>query len=404
MSEGRTVQRQVTIETTPGLAFAAITKASELREWMSDEAWTEPRPGGRYEVRWNSGYRAEGRFIEVEAPRRAIVAWLGTGEPGQTTVQFGVEAVAGGVEVTLVHRGFGVGAEWDKAVAESEAGWTGGLENLKSTLEAGVDLRFARRPFLGIIFDILDAERAAKEGIAAEAGIYVNLAVEGGGARVAGLKKGDVISSIGGIETPGFQELVNALQARRARDVVDVELARGQQRETVQVTLGQRPLQELPVTAEELAEALAQGYKETDGALQAAVEGLTEDEAGRRPAEGEWSVKEVLAHISAVERDQQCFLGVFALDGWLDTGPGNASALAGRLAATLSITRTLQGLVDRFLTDEAETVAYVGSLPVETMAHKARFRRIAQNMLGLPDHTREHIEQLKATIAAVRGT
>jgi uncharacterized protein YndB with AHSA1/START domain/uncharacterized damage-inducible protein DinB len=398
----RQVKHKVVVETTPELAFEAVTKASELREWCSDEAWTEVRPGGRFEVRWNQGYRAEGKFTELDAPRRAAVTWRGSGEPGETAVEFAVEPADGGVEVSVVHRGFGSGDDWDKARAEAEKGWATGLENLKSTVETGTDLRLTRRPFMGILFDLLNAERAAKEGIAAERGIYINDTVEGSGARAAGLGKGDVIVAVGGMETPGINELTAILQARHAGDLIDVELVRGQKRETVQITLGQRSQEAVPDTAEGLAAFAAERYEETDAELKAAVEGLSEEEAGQSPAEGEWSVKQVLAHLSIVERDTQSYLAAIALDGWLDGGQENPTVIPGRLAAALAITPTLQGLLDRYLADEAETVAFLRGLPQETVAHKARFHRIGQTMTGLPGHTREHIEQIRKIVQAVR--
>jgi uncharacterized protein YndB with AHSA1/START domain len=403
MSDERTVKRQVVIDTTPELAFEAVTKASELREWLCDEAWTDARPGGRWEVRWRSGFRAEGKFTALDAPHRAAWTWLGTGEPGPTAVEFTVEPAEGGVQVTVLHSGFGPGAEWDSMLAESEDGWTDGLDNLRSTLETGVDLRFARRPFLGIHFDIMSADRAAKEGIATEQGIYLNEAVQDGAARAAGLGKGDVIVAIGGIETPGYNELLDALSARRAGDVVPVKVVRGRVRETVQVTLGERPSQELPSGAGELADLLAAQYREADAALKAALESVGDQEAGQHPVEGEWSVKEVLAHLSLVERDQHSYLGVFALDGWLDTGPTNPTTIPGRLTAAVSVVPTVDGLLERFLADEAETVEFVRRLPDEVVSHKARFRRIAQNMIGLPEHSLEHIEQIRSTLAAIRG-
>ena len=67
------------------------------------------------------------------------------------------------------------------------------------------------------------------------------------------------------------------------------------------------------------------------------------------------------------------------------------------------MTPTLEGLVERFITDQAETVEIVRGLPETTLAHKARFRRMADFALYGPDHTREHIEQIKGAIAAVRG-
>jgi uncharacterized protein YndB with AHSA1/START domain len=402
MPKKRKIKKTVVVDTTPEAAFEALTQASELREWFSDEAWTAVRPDGRYDVRWNQGYRSDGRFTKLDPPRRATVTWQGTGEPGETKIRFKVKPADEGTQVKVTHSGFGPGHEWDKAVAQSEKGWGAGLENLKSTLETGVDLRLARQPFLGIAPDTLNAERAAKEGIAAEQGIYVLGTVEESGARAAGLAQGDVIVAFGGIETPGLQELGAALRGQAVGDVVDVDLVRGQERETVQVTLGKRPQAEVPDTAEELADLLAEQLKEVDQELKAAVEGLTDEAAEQSPAEGEWSVKQVLAHLSSGERGLHNLLVNWAVNGWLDGGPIGADAVPGQLEAVLAVTPTLQGLLEQYLTDEAQTVAFLRRLPEETVAHKARYRRIGEAVLNGPGHTREHIEQIKTTSAAVR--
>ncbi len=399
----RRVEQTVFIETTPELAFEAVTAASELREWCCDWAWAQTRPGGDYQLRWDSGYWAYGKFLELEAPRRAVLSWQGVDEPGETRVTFNVEPQEEGVAVTLIHGGFGSGEAWDQALAEAEKGWTRGLENLKSTLETGVDLRLVRQPFLGINFEPLDAERAAKEGIAVEQGIYVLGAVEGSGAEAAGLGAGDVIVSIGGIETPGYQELGVALRARQAGDEVDVELVRGQERETVPVTLGQRPQPEVPDTAQELADSLAQRHAEVNAELEAALEGVSDEEAGQSPAEGEWSVKQVLAHLSQGERGFQFFLIHIAANGWLDGGPIGDDVVASVLSAVISVTPTVQGLLDRFLADQAQTVAMLRALPERTLAHKARFYRIARFAVFGPDHTHEHVEQIKGILQTMRG-
>ena len=314
-----------------------------------------------------------------------------------------MEPADSGVQVTVVHRGFGPGSEWDEAVEASEKGWSLGLENLKSTLESGIDLRTARQPFLGINLDLLTPERAAKEGIAAERGIYVLDTVEGSGARAAGLGKGDAIVALAGKETPGFAELGAALRTCQAGDVVGLELVRGQVQETVKVTLGSRPMREVPESAAEVADQLAQGHAEVNAELKAAVEGVTEAEAGQQPDEGEWSVKQTLAHLSDGERGFHVVLVNIAVNGWLDGGPIYPDQIPGRLDAVLAVTPTLEGLVERFITDQAETVAIVRGLPETTVAHKARFRRMADFILYGPDHTREHIEQIKGAIAAVRS-
>jgi uncharacterized protein YndB with AHSA1/START domain len=403
MSEKRKVKQTVVVETTPELAFEAATKASELREWFSDEAWTEARVDGRYDVRWNQGYRVDGKFSELDPPRRATVVWRGTDEPGKTTVKFSVKAIEDGVKVKVIHGGFGPGEQWDEAFAQSEKGWATGLENLKSTLETGIDLRIARQPFLGIILDLLTPERAAKEGIAAERGIYVQNTVEGSGARAAGLGQGDVIVSLGGVETTGFAELGATLRARRAGDVVDVELVRGQKRETVQVALGSRPMPEMSDSAADLADRLAETVKEVEAELKATLDGVSDEEAGQPPAQGEWSAKQVLAHLSTGERAFHTVLVNWAVNGWLDGGPISQDQILGQLDAALAVTPTLEGLVERFLADQNETVALIRYLPDETVAHKARFRRITEAVLFGPDHVRGHVEQIKNAIEVVRG-
>ncbi len=402
MSE-RKVERSTLIDTTPEMAFEAVTKASELREWMCEYAWTVIQLQGIYHARWEGGYQANGRFIELDPPRRAAITWQGTGEPGETIVTFTVEPEPGGTRVTIVHAGFGPGPEWDAHVTASEKGWDVGLDNLKSTLETGIDLRIARRPFMGILFDGLNADRAAKEGIAVNEGVYINDTIEGSGARAAGLVNGDVIVSLDGVATPGYHELGPILGSHQAGDTIEAVVVHGQERRTIFLTLGRRPVEEVPATADDLANRVADLYAETDAALKSAVAGLTDQEAGRSPSKGEWSVKEVLAHLSITERDQQCFGFCVAVDGFVDTGPGDAAALSARLAAALEATPTLDGMVSRFLADEAETVALIRRLPATTVAHKARFHRFGQYTVGLPAHTREHIEQIKAAIQAVRA-
>lgn len=403
MSETREVKREVVIETTPELAFEAFTMASELREWFSDEAWCQVRPGGRYDVRWHQGYRSDGEFTEVEPPRRAAATWQGTGEPGKTKVSFAVEPAEAGVRVVVKHTGFGSGSKWDSALESAEKGWSAGLENLKSTLETGVDLRLARRPFLGVAFDVLTPERAEREGITVAGGILVLNAVDGGGAQAAGIRPGDVITSLGEFETLGYQELGDALAASEAGDVVNVELVRGQAKEIIEVTLGTRSLQDLPASPEELADDLATAHEAANAELVAALEGVTDQEASQSPAEGEWSIKQVLAHLSTGERAFHFALVNWAVNGWLDGGGIDSSAFPGQLEAAIAATPSVQGLRDRYLADVAETVALIRHLPEVTVAHKARYRRIAEAVRYGSAHTRDHAGQIKETIAAVRG-
>jgi uncharacterized protein YndB with AHSA1/START domain len=391
------------IDTTPEMAFKALTQASELREWMSDEAHTEVRPGGRYEVRWNSGYRAEGKFVQIEPPHRAAITWHGTGEPAETRVEFTVEPTRGGLRVTITHSGFGEGEAWNRARAESREGWETGLENLKSVLETGIDLRIARQPFLGITLDQFTPERAEREGIAADHGVYITGTVEGGGAAAAGLQAGDVLVAIDGAEIHTVPELGAALRRHQAGDAITLDVVRGQERRPVEVTLAQRPMPDLPGSPADLADRLAARYAEVDAEMQAAVAALTDEVAAQCPAEGEWSTKQILAHLSDGERALHTIIVNVALNGWWDAGYFRADEIPGRIESILAVTPRLDALLDRFLADERETVELIRRLPGVTVQHKARFRRIAQHVLFGPDHTAEHIEQIKCCVDAVGG-
>jgi hypothetical protein len=96
-------------------------------------------------------------------------------------------------------------------------------------------------------------------------------------------------------------------------------------------------------------------------------------------------------------------LSNLAVNGYLDGGPVYPDQLPGRLEAILMVTPTLQGLLDRFLTDEAETEAFVRRFPESATAYKARLRRIAIQLLGMPDHVQQHVAQIRQTLDRVRG-
>ncbi len=210
-----------------------------------------------------------------------------------------------------------------------------------------------------------------------------------------------MIVALGGQETPDFEELGQALRAHQAGDAVSVELVRGQEQETVEVTLGQRPQPDVPDSAKALAERLTERHREVNEELQAAVAGLAEKEAKVCPDEGEWSVKQVLAHLVENEEAGHVFLFNIAANGWLDGGNVSYRQYPGRVEALLAVTPTVRGLLDRYLTAHAETMEMLRRLPKETVAHKARFRRIAEFELFGPDHVREHVGQIQNIVEAL---
>jgi hypothetical protein len=301
---------------------------------------------------------------------------------------------AGVTTVTLVHAGLGRGKTWAPVLAEYTEGWNTGLENLQCVLETGNDLRLTRRPLLGIAMSPLDVPTANRLGVPVPAGAHLDAVVEGLGAHVAGLRADDVIVSLDGKKVRSFATLANALRNRRANDKVKVGFYRGAERKTVTMELSPRPQLAVPPAAVELAEAVRQQYVELDAELAQCLAGRLEDAAAERPTTDGWSVKETIAHLIAVERDTQAWIAELLLDAEpLDPFPGNARE---RLEATVSVYATLPDLLAELRRAEDETVALLAALPPEFAARKGSYLRLGNFLLETPEHTRLHIQGLKA--------
>ena len=158
----------------------------------------------------------------------------------------------------------------------------------------------------------------------------------------------------------------------------------------------------VPDDPTEVAARLREQHTRFNGALAEAVADLSEEEAERRPAAGEWSVKEVLAHLSIAERDMQAYFAQIAL-GVAPDGEANPTVWPERIAAVLAVEPTVQGLLNRFARDQEETALLIENLSEETRADRYRYRRIVEMALLYGGHTEEHIAQIRATIETVRG-
>lgn len=113
----------------PARVFRALTEAEELCRWWPREAASEPRLGGRLVLTWFSGDRLETRF-ESFVPEREV------GFPfASERLAFSLSPERNGTRLHIAH---GCGSGESIHVAQA---WGFLKANLKSTLEAGVDLR-----------------------------------------------------------------------------------------------------------------------------------------------------------------------------------------------------------------------------------------------------------------------
>lgn len=96
------------------------------------------------------------------------------------------------------------------------------------------------RPALGItVITVSDVQTAMQYGVSS-LGVYVNSVDEGSGAAEAGMKAGDRIVSIGTQLVETTDDVTNALKSYNVGDVVEVQVDRGRELITLQVTLGEK--------------------------------------------------------------------------------------------------------------------------------------------------------------------
>lgn len=121
--------------------YRAWTEAETLSAWFGPNGVTtrvtelDPRPGGRYrfEMVEDNTYIVGGQFREVVPQERLVFTW--TWETGdyadvETEVEVTLADVAGGTELTLVHRRL----PDDEAREKHGKGWTSSFDCLAESL------------------------------------------------------------------------------------------------------------------------------------------------------------------------------------------------------------------------------------------------------------------------------
>ena len=392
-----------TVNAPPAEVYRAFTHATALRDWLCDAAQAEARLDGRLYLWWGSGFYMSGAFTALEPGKKLVFTWDGKGEPAPTKVQVSLATKNGGTAVTLTHSGVGSGTAWASTVHAIMKDWPESLANLASVLETGIDLRYANRPRLGIFFGEFNPQVAQKLNVPVKKGIYLEGTAEGSGARTAGLQKDDVIVQFDGKNVDVYS-LGGVVQKHKAGDKVPVVFYRVGQKMTAPLELSRFPIPDVPPTAAELAEVVRKNYVDLAAELAKALEGVTEEEASHK-AGVEWSLKELVCHFIAMERDFQSWVADMLNDtpvnDFLEMRPNvneRLRALAGRFG-------TLAVLLEELKHAQAETAALIANWPDWFVARKHMYRRAALWMLQtVPDHLRsEHGEQLQAAVKAAKG-
>ncbi|WP_371670168.1 SRPBCC domain-containing protein [Streptomyces sp. NBC_00289] len=132
-----TVERLIAAR--PETVFSFFTDRAKWLSWMGRDGAFDFSPGGAYRTTVNGENIAEGRFVEIDPPKRLVFTWGWVGgampvPPGSTTVEITLEPVPDGTLLRLVHRGL----PSPEACAAHEEGWTHYVDRL-ATVAAGGD-------------------------------------------------------------------------------------------------------------------------------------------------------------------------------------------------------------------------------------------------------------------------
>lgn len=127
------------IKARPSIVFEAMTRAEGIAHWWGPDpepvlhAESDPRPGGRYRVRFLTSdgqeHESSGEFLEVTPPTRVVMSWRWTGgreDPGESRVEIVLRAIPEGTELTFTHAKL----HDEESRRSHEQGWTGAFEKL----------------------------------------------------------------------------------------------------------------------------------------------------------------------------------------------------------------------------------------------------------------------------------
>lgn len=390
------------VKAPPDEVFTAFTNATALCEWFCNVAQADAHEGGRLYVWWNSGYFASGEFTRLKPFKKIAFTWHGRGEPAATRVKITLSSEKGWTKVILEQTGMGDEKIWKPALLASQRGWKVGLENLKSVLETGLDLRFVRLPLLGLAgVEPVAPEQAGEWGIPeGKSGLRILNISPGLGAEAAGLEKNDIITKIAGEKLAGMADLIRVIRSHKAGEKVSLQYYRAGEKRRVKMTLSSRTLPEIPPTAEELADVTRKINADGLSDLKQRIELFNEQEAAYKPSPDDWSAREVLAHLIATERDTHAWIAGL-IDGQEADFIYHIHQPA-RVQATLAAIPDTNGLLQELACLLAETEAMVASLPPEFVQRKRSYWRLGYNLLQTPAHFQEHGEQISASLATAR--
>lgn len=96
-------------------------------------------------------------------------------------------------------------------------------------------------PYLGIVGTTVSPELAAEEKLTVEEGAFVSDVTPGSGAAKAGIRKGDVVTSLDGEPVRSMDDLILQVRRKAVGDTVKLTVVRDGEELSVDVVAGAKP-------------------------------------------------------------------------------------------------------------------------------------------------------------------
>ena len=150
-------------------------------------------------------------------------------------------------------------------------------------------------------------------------------------------------------------------------------------------------------------EELLQKLESHRGELMRQVQEMSEEEAGRRPAEGEWSAKEQLVHLAAFERLWREWSMQVRDEPGCQVGPPPPNPPAYPEAESRSVADLLQELASA----RGDTLAAIEGLTDDELKRRGKHllfgeMSVLQMLRSLYRHDRMHMDQMAGRDASFR--
>jgi uncharacterized protein YndB with AHSA1/START domain len=395
-----TVTTEIQVNASPKTAYRAFTNSTALREWLCDVATVEPHPQGRMYLWWRGDFYSSGHFLKLEENKRVKFRWFANIDPAPTEVTVNFSGKDGGTLVKLDHE-IPDDKSWEKMRETFRENWVESFENLKSVLEAGIDLRIANRPMLGIAPGDFTEEQATMLGVPVREGIRLDGLVAGMGAERAGLQKDDVLVEMNGRPVKNdASSLPNAIAGRKGGDKIEVVFYRGAEKKTVTMELSKRPMPDVPFDALELEKRARAIYEPALAELEKLFEGVSDAQAMQRPEPNEWSALETVAHLIHQERFNAIFLASL-IDGYESVADGFGTNVNAYVQATVKANPSVALMLSALRRAVEEVLAMTTLVPDDfAQNNRASFYRFGFGLLQPNFHITGHAEQIKEALAS----